>query len=168
VAARLAALWQADIISVRLSGVFGPWERATGARDTLSPQFQIIEALRRKEEAVLARPGNRDWIYAPDVGDAVALLTEASRLRHTLYNISTGREWTALQWGQHFADRYPGFICRLANAGEAPTIDLHTDADRAPLSISRMQAEFGWRARFACADSAEDLDGWWKRHQEGM
>jgi UDP-glucose 4-epimerase len=168
VVARLAALWQADFVSVRLSGVFGPWERNTGVRDTLSPQFQIIEALRQRKEAVLPRPGLRDWIYAPDVADAVAVLVEAPKLRHKLYNISTGREWTALQWGQHLTDLHPAFVCRLAKPGEAPTIDLHTDADRAPLSIARMEDEFGWRARFDCGDSARHLNDWWIRHEEGL
>jgi UDP-glucose 4-epimerase len=168
VAARLAALWQADIISVRLSGVFGPWERLTGVRDTPSPQMQIITALRQRKEAVLSRPGIRDWIYAPDVADAVAVLVEASKPKHGLYNISTGREWSALQWGQHLADLNPGFVCRLAKPGEVPTVDLHGDADRAPLSTARMAEEFGWRARFGCADSAADLNEWWMRHGEGM
>jgi UDP-glucose 4-epimerase len=167
VAARLAALWQADIISVRLSGVFGPWERLTGVRDTPSPQMQIVAALRQRKEAVLSRPGIRDWIYAPDVADAVAVLVEAPKPKHGLYNISTGREWTALQWGQHLADLRPGFVCRLAKPGEAATVDLHSDADRAPLAISRMEQEFGWRARFGCADSAADLNDWWTRHGEG-
>ena len=168
VAARLAALWQADFISVRLSGVFGPWERATGVRDTLSPQTQIIDALHRKKEALLPRPGVRDWIYAPDIADAVAVLVEAVKPKHGLYNISTGREWTALQWGQRLADLNPGFVCRLAGAGENPNVDLHTDADRAPLSVARMAEEFGWRARFDCADSAVDLNAWWMRHGEGL
>ena len=57
VVARLAALWQADFISVRLSGVFGPWERATGVRDTLSPQSQIIAALRQREAGCAAASG---------------------------------------------------------------------------------------------------------------
>ena len=168
VAARLAALWQADFISVRLSGVFGPWERATGVRDTLSPQMQIVDALHRKKEALLSRPGVRDWIYASDVADAVAVLVEASKPKHGLYNISTGREWTALQWGQHLADLNPGFVCRLAGPGETLTVDLHTDADRAPLSVARMAEEFGWRARFDCADSAADLNAWWMQHGEGL
>ncbi len=168
VTARLAALWAEDFISVRLSGVFGPWERATGVRDTLSPQMQIISALHQKKQTTLARPGIRDWIYAPDVADAVAVLVEASKPRHGLYNISTGREWTALQWGQHLADLNPGFVCRLITPDETPTVDLHADADRAPLSISRMAEEFGWRARFGCADSAADLNEWWKRHGEEM
>lgn len=168
VAARLAALWQADFISVRLSGVFGPWERATGVRDTLSPQSQIVAALRQREEAVLSRPGVRDWIYAPDVADAVAVLVEAEEPKHGLYHISTGHEWTALEWGQQLAALNPGFVCRLAGASEAPNVDLHSDADRAPLSISRMADEFGWRARYGCMDSARDLNDWWRRHGEGM
>jgi len=168
VVARLAALWQADFISVRLSGVFGPWERTTGVRDTLSPQMQIITALHQKKEATLARPGVRDWIYAPDVAEAVAVLAEAEKPKHGLYHISTGREWTALEWGQHLINLNPGFVCRLAHQGENPTVDLHADADRAPLSVSRMAEEFGWRARFGCVDSAADLNEWWKRYGEGM
>jgi UDP-glucose 4-epimerase len=167
VTARLTALWQADFISVRLSGVFGPWERATGVRDTLSPQSQIIAALHEKKQAVLSRPGVRDWIYAPDVGNAVAVLVEAAKPKHGLYHISTGHEWTALEWGERLAALNPGFVCRLANSGESPNVDLHSDADRAPLSISRMEEEFGWRASFGCADSVKDLNEWWARHGDG-
>lgn len=167
VAARLAALWQSDIVSVRLSAVFGPWERATGARDTPSAQMQIMAALQQRGEAVLSRPGMRDWIYAPDVADAVALLVEAARPEHGLYNISTGREWSALQWGEDIAALHHGRVCRLAEPGEAATIDLFSEADRAPLSVVRLEQEFGWRARFDCADSAADLNDWWAHHGEG-
>ncbi len=167
VAARLAALWQSDIVSVRLSAVFGPWERATGTRDTPSAQMQIMAALQQRGEAILSRPGIRDWIYAPDVADAVALLIEAAKPEHGLYNISTGREWSALQWGQDLAALHHGWVCRLAEPGEGPTVDLFSEADRAPLSVSRLQQEFGWRARFGCADSAADLNNWWAHHGRG-
>jgi len=167
VAARLAALWRTDVISVRLSAVFGPWERETGVRDTLSPQAQIMAALGRRREAVLPRPGIRDWIYAPDVAEALAVLIEATVPKHRLYNISTGLEWTALQWGQDLAALHPGFVCRLAEPGETPTIDLHGPADRTPLSVARLEEEFGWRARFGRAASAADLSAWWTQHREG-
>jgi UDP-glucose 4-epimerase len=168
VAARLGALWQCEIISVRLSAVFGPWERATGVRDTLSPQAQIVAAMQAGRDAVLERAGARDWIYAPDVAEAVTLLIEAAQPRHRLYNISTGVEWPALQWGRELAALHPGFICRLARPDEEATIDLHGPTDRAPLSVSRLAQEFGWRARFGCADSAADLSAWWTRHREGL
>jgi UDP-glucose 4-epimerase len=168
VAARLSTLWPLDIISVRLSGVFGPWERDTGLRDTLSAQAQIVAALQKQSPAILSRPGVRDWIYAPDVAEAVTVLIEATKPEHPLYNISTGREWSALQWGQDLAALHPGFVCRLAASGETSTVDLHSDTDRAPLSVSRMEQEFGWRARFGCADSAADLSHWWTRHGQGI
>jgi UDP-glucose 4-epimerase len=167
VAARLATLWQSDFISVRLSGVFGPWERSTGVRDTLSPQAQILAALTAKTDAVLPRPGVRDWIYAPDVADAIALLVEAARPQHRLYNITTATPWSALEWGQELARYNPGFTCRLATAHDTPTIDLHSNADRAPMSAVRLDQEFGWRARFGCADSVADLMAWSQRHSEG-
>jgi UDP-glucose 4-epimerase len=168
VAARLAALWQCEMISVRLSAVFGPWERTTEVRDTLSPQAQIFAAMQAGRDAILPRPGVRDWIYAPDVAEAVTLLIEAAKPRHRLYNISTGVEWPALQWGQELAALHSGFVCRLAKSEEAPTVDLHSPADRAPLSVARLALEFGWRSRFGCADSAADLSRWWQRHREGL
>jgi len=150
---------------VRLSAVFGPWERSNDVRDTPSPQAQILAAMQEGREAVLSRPGVRDWIYAVDVAEAVTFLIEASTPHHPLYNISTGVEWPALQWGQELAALHPGFICRLADPGEAATVNLHGPADRAPLSVSRLTEEFGWRARFGCADSAADLSRWWTEHR---
>lgn len=167
VAARLANLWQCEIISVRLSAVFGPWERSNDVRDTPSPQAQILAAMQDGREAVLPRPGVRDWIYGVDVAEAVTLLIEAAKPKHQLYNISTGVEWTALQWGQELAALHPGFVCRLADAGEVATVDLHSPADRAPLSVARLAEEFGWRARFGCAESASDLNSWWSEHRGG-
>lgn len=167
VVARLAALWQTDFLSVRLSAVFGPWERATGVRDTLSPLMQIFTAQAKRNAAILARSGVRDWVYAPDVADAIVLLLETSRTQHRLYNISTGNSWSALEWGQQLTAHIPDFVCRLAKVGEAPTVDLHGDTDRAPMSVARLEQEFGWRAKFGCADSAADLIDWSARHSEG-
>lgn len=165
VAACLAGLRQQEIISVRLSAVFGPWERSNDVRDTPSPQAQILAAMQQGYEAVLSRPGVRDWIYAVDVAEAVTLLIEAASPKHQLYNISTGMEWSALQWGQQLAALHPGFVCRLTDAGEVATVDLHSPADRAPLAVARMEEEFGWRARFGCADSVADLSRWWTEHR---
>ena len=161
---RLADLWALDFASLRLSAVFGPWERATGVRDTTSPQFQITEAARRGTPALLARPGVRDWVYAPDVARAVHAVLRADSLGHRVYNVSTPDAWSALAWGERLAALKPGFECRLAREGEAPTIDLHSDTDRGALAVGRLHAELGWRAGFGLDDSAAHLDAWCRRH----
>jgi UDP-glucose 4-epimerase len=159
VTARLAELWQTDVVSVRLSGVFGPFERPGGVRDTPSPQALIIDCLGRGEPALLSDPGMRDWVYALDVAEAVTLLIEADKPRHALYNISSGAAFSAEAWGKAFAALHAGFVCRLAGAGETPTVTVHGPA-RAPLSVARLADEFGWRARFDCGASAEDMSRW--------
>lgn len=164
VAARLGALWGLDVRSVRLSAVFGPWERDTGARDTLSPQLQILLAAERGEAALLPRDGRRDWIYAPDVASAALLLLDAPAPRHGLYNVTAPAAWPVLAWGRALQGARPGFVCRLAEAGEAPTVSLHGDADRPNLDGARMAEEFGWRAAHGMEDSAARLGEWWRRH----
>jgi len=157
---RLADLWGLDFVSVRLSAVFGPWERETGVRDTTSAPFQITEAARLGVPALLARPGVRDWIYAPDVARAVHAVARAGKLQHRLYNISASETWSALAWGQHLASLQPGFACRLAEPGEAPNINLHSDADRCPLSVARILTELDWKATVGLAASAGQLHAW--------
>jgi UDP-glucose 4-epimerase len=161
---RLGSLWGVDLVSLRLSGVFGPWERATGVRDTLSPQCQILAAAVSGQAALLQRPGLRDWIFAPDVAEAVRAVAAAPGLAHDLYNVSTKTRTSALAWGQALAAHYPGFVCRLAEPGEAATIDLHAATDRAPLTTARLQDDLGWEARTSMTESAAQLAAWQREH----
>jgi UDP-glucose 4-epimerase len=163
--ARHAEIYGGDFLSVRLSALFGPWERPSSVRDTPSLQYQILAAFARGEPALMPEPGMRDWIYAPDAAEAVALIVEAERPHHRLYNISSGGLWPALQWGEAFAALNPGLQCRLAVSGETTAIKLHGPF-RAPLSVARMADEFGWRARFGCAESAAAMNAWLKQHKE--
>lgn len=167
VAARLGALWDLDVRSVRLAGVYGPWERATGLRDTLSPHLQVMLAASEERPALLARPGTRDWIYAPDVAGAVLALLDAPRPAHALYNVAAAPS-SVLAWGERLAGLRPGFVCRLAAEGEEPTIALHAARDRAPLDTTRLAADLGWRAAHAAADTPALFDAWWRRHADGM
>ena len=135
-------------------------------RDTLSPQCQVLSAAIAGKSALLERPGLRDWIYAPDVAAAVYLIATTPHLRHRLYNISTGRKFSVLDWGQALARHFPGFLCRLAQNGEKPTIDLHAVIDRAPLSVVRLANELGWRAPTGGLASADLLASWWQQHRQ--
>ncbi len=172
---RLCGHWGLDGVSVRLSAVFGPFERDTGLRDTLSPQAQIWAAARAGIPALLPRPGLRDWLYAPDAAQAVARLIAAERLAHPLYNLSSPAVWPVLAWGERLAGNRdaskgtlvrPGFVCRLAEPGETPTVSLHGDRDRPPLATGRLSDELGWTAAHGLDSSADAFLAWQAHIQE--
>ncbi|SFU77720.1 UDP-glucose 4-epimerase [Methylobacterium sp. 174MFSha1.1] len=170
VLSRLCGHWGLDGVSVRLSAVFGPFERDTGLRDTLSPQAQIWAAAEAGIPALLPRPGRRDWLYAPDAADAVARLIAAESLGFPLYNVSSPGTWPVLAWGERLAASLArtGFVCRLAAPGETPTISLHGDRDRPPLATARLRDELGWEAAHGLAASADAFLAWQARRQTRM
>jgi nucleoside-diphosphate-sugar epimerase len=157
-ALRYRVLHGMDIVAVRLSAVFGPWERDTGARDTLSPLLQATLAARAGRDAVLQRPGPRDWVYAPDVASAVAtLLTAETPPAHALYNIGPGVVWRVADWCERLVERHPGFHWRL---GESFNVDLHGPRDRSPLGISRIVADTPWRPAYGLDAAFEHYMNW--------
>jgi UDP-glucose 4-epimerase len=164
VAERLGSLWNLDVISVRLCSVFGPWEYATGLRDTLSPHLQVMLAADARQPALLPRPVKRDWTYAPDMADGVVAVLDAKAPKHRLYHVAPGVTWSILDWGNALAKVRPGFVCRVIKDGETPNIDPHAPSDRAPLSADRIAQDLGWRAQTSMAESITAYDAWWQAH----
>jgi len=159
--ARMAGLWGMDVVSVRLSAVFGRWERRTGMRDTPSPQFQIMEAAAGGAREILL-PGDivRDWIYGPDAARGIAAVLFGKSLAHDLYNVSTGSVFGVLAWGEAFAAEHGGLEVRLAEPGETPTLGYATPPAREPLAVDRIAADTGYGPAFDLATSARDAAAW--------
>lgn len=168
VARRLAELWDRDILSVRLSGVYGPWERDTGRRDTLSPHLQAARVMLSGETAILPRRCARDWTDSRAIADAMVALLTAKTLKHDLYNISAGREWFVSDWLDALSDVRSDLKWRLAEDGDTPNVDVHGDLDRRPLSAARLKDELGvdlWRepreSASAFLDWSANARGYW-------
>ncbi|UOM34241.1 NAD(P)-dependent oxidoreductase [Acuticoccus sp. I52.16.1] len=162
IARRLGELYAVDVRVVRLSAVFGAWERDTGVRDTLSPHFRMMSALARGEPLVLDRAAVRDWIYAPDVGAAITALLSHTGPRHPVYNISTGQTWTVLDFA-HAIAVLAGTTAALARPGETPTVRVAESRDRAPMVITRMLDDLPPVAHPGCEAAAEAYWAWWQR-----
>ncbi|MDX2100976.1 MAG: NAD(P)-dependent oxidoreductase [Alphaproteobacteria bacterium] len=157
---RIKQLSGLDVVAARLGAVFGPWERDTGLRDTLSPPYQCLVHAIEGREAVLPRPGLRDWVYARDVADGIVRLLNAPKLDHGVYHIGSGFRWTLEDWCSRLARRYPGFAWRLSADPAEMTVDLFSTTDRAPLLIDRLVAETGFRPRFDLDAAFADFMTW--------
>ncbi|MEJ1978523.1 MAG: NAD(P)-dependent oxidoreductase [Acetobacteraceae bacterium] len=151
VALRLSALGGLDLVAARLGTCFGPWEHATGLRDTLSPQWQILQAALRGEEAVLPRDSVRDWLYVRDAAAGLLSLLDRPALPHRVYNVGTGITWPLSDFCRSLAAVRPGFAWRV---GEPGTIATHTE--RSAASVARLLADTPFRPSFGAAEAVRD------------
>lgn len=160
VALRLGALYGIDVTVGRLGTCYGPWEHATGVRDTPSALLQIIQLAQAGEQAVLPRDSTRDWLYVRDAACVIGALVNARNLPHALYNIAADFQFSASQWCDRLARFFPRFAWRFAGGGYAPNVDFYGPYDRAPMDIARLLADTGFVPLFNLDAASADFVQW--------
>ena len=141
-ALRLRDVFELDLVAGRLGTCFGPYEHATGARDTLSAPWQVLQHARAGTPVILPRPGRKDWLYIRDAVSAIAALLDAPQpLPRTVYNLAAGFEWTVAEWCAAVGRLNPSFGWSI---GANANVDFYGDVDRAPLSAVRLIADLGF------------------------
>ncbi len=156
VLARIAASQRIGYVAARLGNVFGPWEYATGVRDTLSPMLQSLEQLRAAQTAVLSTPYTADYVYSRDVAAGLVALADATSIPRAIYNLGSGRAATAAEWCALIAEQYPHFRWHLQINNETANVITHAVFDRPAMTVSHLLNDLGFRARFTLADAARD------------
>ena len=137
-------------VSVRLSGVFGPMDRQTSARDvTCAPKAIALRALAGEVVRVRALEAAGDFIQAGDVAAAIIGLLEAGQRRHAVYNVAAGETATIDDLLTCTREKFPSLRYVLAGAGER---DVDYDpAQRTgrwgAYDISRIRQDTGWSPR---------------------
>jgi len=145
ITARLGELHGLDWIVARLGRVFGPFEHATGVRDTLSQIHQVTAHAVAAQAVAFDRPCLKNWSYAPDVARHLWTLLDAATHRHRVYNLGTEHAFTLADWCALLALRFPAFRYRVGTpvaAGDAVEIDLGGARDSGLLSWQRFADEF--------------------------
>src|ERR1700722_13637337 len=157
---RVAEMQGVRFTAARLGSVYGPWEYATGVRDTLSPMLQALECARSGREAVLGPPWRGDYIYSRDVAAGLVQIADAPALSRTVYNLGSGRAANVEDWCAALAPLVPGFRWRLAGAGEAYGVESHSGFDRGAFDVEKIAAETGFRPGFDFGSAAADYLAW--------
>ena len=135
---RYGELWGFETVSARINAVFGPWERDTGSRDTLSPIMAAAAVALRGGHARVGPGSPQDWIYSRDVAIAAAALLDHPGLRHQVYNIAPGTAWDIDSWLDLLVERFPGFSYEMvATDADVPQFTDPTRV-RTPVRVGRI------------------------------
>jgi nucleoside-diphosphate-sugar epimerase len=150
-----------DAVSLRIGTIWGP----LGLPD--SPFFalpRLLSAAVRGEDPDLTPPrpaayagDASDLCYVKDCGRAIAMLMIAERLRHRIYNVSSGRL-------VHYRE-----VVAAINAA-VPGADLRLPEGRDPdrphtyLDISRLRADTGFEPEYDVPRAVGDYVDWLEGH----
>jgi nucleoside-diphosphate-sugar epimerase len=166
---RFAELYDLPAHTVRLASVFGPMDRATAFRNVRNAANHVAHA------AAAGRPVRAttadavgDYIYAPDVADAIHRMLEVprERLKHPVYNLAYGVPMDIGELVAAAAETRPGLKLEIVPEAEA---DIKISAKRrtgrwGAYDISRAAEDLGWKPRPLAAAFREYID-WIRAHE---
>ena len=154
--------------SARLGSVFGPWERASGVRDSLSATLQMLKLAQRGEDIRMppVEP-RRDWIYSRDVAAGLVSLLRAQALRHRFYHVASGRTWPDFHaaWCARLRTLFPGLRAQVAPSAAEANVAFLGNRDRAPMSAARIAEDTGIRAQYDRDRAFDDYLQWLGAHE---
>jgi nucleoside-diphosphate-sugar epimerase len=160
---RVAETQGVALTAARLGVVYGPWEYATGVRDTLSPMLQTLDLAAAGTEAILGPPWRGDYTLSRDIAAGLVTIADQPSTPRTVYNLATGTGTTAEDWCRALEPRLPGFRWRRAADGEAWNVESHTGFDRGAMAIARLTADTPYRPAFDLEHAADHLLAWRQR-----
>jgi nucleoside-diphosphate-sugar epimerase len=157
---RVAETQGVAFTAARLGVVYGPWEYATGVRDTLSPMLQTLDLAAAGIEAVLGPPWRGDYTLSRDIAAGLVVLADMPATPRTIYNLATGLAVTAADWCRVLETRLHGFHWRRAADGEACNVESHTGFDRGAMDIGKIVADTSYRPTYDLESAADHLVTW--------
>jgi UDP-glucose 4-epimerase len=128
-----------DVLTVRLSGIYGTGEHVRPTRPRVSSVLGFVEmAISTGRITVNGLRPARSWTYAADIGNAVCALLKQPRLEHARYNVATEECLTEEQIALAIQAYLPDVTIDVAEATDEPILR------RGHLTSARLRQETGF------------------------
>ena len=145
-----------DTVSVRPSSQYGPMERASDYRATMSLVYSWTRSAVRGEPIDLSRTSaDRDFIYVLDTARAIRAILDAPSREHDVYNVAKGHRVTREEMMEAMKKAHPGVTFMESNLSPGPT------TDRGPVDISRLK-ELGYTPEYDIESGLREYIAWRK------
>lgn len=149
---RYGQLFNLQTPIVRLSGVFGPMERFTPGRVTMSmPYYMVRSVIEERPFRITAATleAGGDFLSSEDIAPALAAVTRAETHQYDVYNIAYGTFTPVPEALDAFKQAVPAFEYEIVEAQQA---DVIMDPEQRyarwnAYAIDRISGEFGWQPR---------------------
>lgn len=154
-AGHLSDVTDVEVVNARISGTWGPGGHLP---DPFFAAPSLAHAAARRSapdlSGLIAPPhaeDSLDLLYVKDTGRALALLQLADTLRHSTYNVASGRATSNAEIISALTSVEPAFAYELPSAGDRPV---------SWLDITRLREDTGFEPRYDTVAAAADYIAW--------
>jgi UDP-glucose 4-epimerase len=158
---RYGELHDLTTVAGRLGSAYGPMERASKSRESMSLIYELAHrALAGERVTTWGSDRVRDFCYVADVAETFARLALAGHLKWSVYNVATDRATTVRDVLDELVRLCPGFTWREVTDPEEADIVLPPASTRAPHDLSRLREDVGSGPQFDLTQGLEAYLTW--------
>jgi nucleoside-diphosphate-sugar epimerase len=158
-----------DIAFVRASGAYGPLYRTF-----LNVPSRLVRAAVRRIDGFGEEQGGMphaedgyDQVYVKDLARGVALVALATKLRHPVYNIGSGRAPTYAEFARAVERAVPGVTFALRSLGaESPAATRDSAMRGLWMDIGRAREDLGYEPLYSVDGAIAEYVDWLRVHPE--
>ena len=157
---RWKQLFGLDIVSVRLSSVYGPMERITSSREHMSAIYAFTRlALKGQPIKVNALSYRTDWVHVWDVARDVVELLQAPSLSYETYNISAGVPHSIGEVLEALAECMPEMSYSVV-AEEKADVWVDPGYQEGPTDNNRLRTELKFELQYPLTEGLRQYMRW--------
>lgn len=163
---RYHELYGLSAVAGRLGTAYGPMERPTGSRSTMSQVYTLLHAaLEGRRLRIYGVDRLRDVCYIDDVADAFCRLTLEDQLQHTIYNVSAGTAHSLRDIAGAIAQLAPAMAWSPAETSEEADLVVRPASERGAMNLGRLRADTGFVPHFTLQDGLAHYLTWLRAQQ---
>ncbi len=163
---RYRSLFGLDVITVRVSSVYGPNTRFNPFRklvgNTLIAHLCRAAAYGQRVELDGGAEYPRDWTYAGDAARGICLAYRTPTPAYATYNIASGRSHTVAEVVAALIGVEPRADVTVAS-GRWDDDPFQAANLRGPLNIERARLDLGYSPQYDLAQGLAEYIAWWRR-----
>lgn len=153
--------------TVRISFVYGP---PLVPRERDLPRGPVVSLLREAVLGIAVREASggdfaASFTHVEDVAEGLLAAYLAPELKHDIYHLGHGRNWTTFEVARAIADAVPGATVEVG-PGTQPWTTFNTM--RGALGGSRLKEDTGFVPRLPLADGIAAFAAWMQAHPERL
>ena len=133
-------------------------------RPHMSLPYQAAALAANGEKAYFSRDYSGEWIYAPELAEAVYGLLMAPALSYDVYPLSSGNRWRISEWCGLLKKRFPCFDFALTDDEARVNMRINQPADNGAMSTARLNEDTGFVPAYGLEESFADYMAWLDAH----